>query len=102
LPLASDGSVVRMGVYLHLSGGRGPDGMAFDENYGLAVAHVDMGAVWIYGHRGELLYRVESCASDMVTNVAYKGNELYITDSGSGSILRARVPVPGRVLFSHS
>jgi gluconolactonase len=101
LPLTSDGKVVRMGVFLHLSGGRGPDGMAMDEAGGLAVAHVDFGAVWIFSHRGEALYRVASCKSDMVTNVAYKGNEIYITDSGSGCILRARVPVAGRTLFSH-
>ena len=101
LPLAPDGTVVRMGVYLHLSGGRGPDGMAMDESGGLAVAHLEMGAVWIFSHRGEALYRVNSCKSDLVTNVAYKGNEIYITDSGSGCILRAEVPVPGRTLFSH-
>ena len=101
LPLAPDGTVVRIGVFLHLSGGRGPDGMAMDESGGLAVAHVDFGAVWIFSHRGEALYRVQSCRSDMVTNVAYKGDELYITDSGSGCVLRARVPTPGRTLYSH-
>lgn len=101
LPIAPDGKVVRMGVFLHLSGGRGPDGMAMDESGGLAVAHVDFGAVWIFSPRGEALCRVNSCRSDMVTNVAYRGDELYITDSGSGCILRARVPTPGRKLFSH-
>jgi gluconolactonase len=101
LPLAPDGTVVRMGVFLHLSGGRGPDGMAMDEKGGLAVSHIDMGVVWIFSHRGEAVCRVQSCKSDMVTNVAYKGNEIYITDSGSGCILRAQVPTPGRTLFSH-
>ncbi|HZO00910.1 MAG TPA: SMP-30/gluconolactonase/LRE family protein [Burkholderiales bacterium] len=101
LPLTPDGKVVRLGVFLHLSGGRGPDGMAIDEKGGLAVAHIDMGAVWIFSHRGETLCRVNSCGSDAVTNVAYQGNELYITDSGSGCILRAKVPTPGRTLFSH-
>lgn len=101
LPIAPDGKVVRMGVYLQLSGGRGPDGMAMDESGGLAVAHPDMGAVWIFSHRGEPLYRLRSCGSDLVTNVAYQGNEIYITDSGSGCILRAKVPTPGRKLFSH-
>src|SRR5512145_483965 len=101
LPLAPDGTVVRLGVFLHLSGGRGPDGMAMDESGGLAVAHIDFGAVWIFSHRGEALYRVQSCASDMVTNVAYKGGEIYITDSGSGCILRAKVPTAGRPLYSH-
>jgi len=101
LPFAPDGTVVRMGVYLQLSGGRGPDGLAADESGGLAVAHLGMGAVWIFSHRGEALYRVQSCASDLVTNVAYSGNTIYITDSGSGCILRAKVPVTGRTLFSH-
>jgi hypothetical protein len=58
-------------------------------------------AVWIFSHRGETLYRVQSCRSEMVTNVAYQDNELYITDSGSGCILRARVAVAGKTLFSH-
>ncbi len=105
LPFAPDGTVVRMGVQLQLSGGRGPDGMAMDDSGGLAVAHPDMGAVWIFNHRGEPLYRVQSCASDLVTNVCFGGADrrtLYITDSGSGSILTARVPTPGRVLFSHT
>ena len=101
LPIAPDGAVVRMGVFLHLSGGRGPDGMAMDETGGLAVAHPDFGAVWIFSHRGEVLYRVNSCKSDMLTNVAYKGNEIYITDSGAGCVLRASVPVAGKTLFSH-
>jgi gluconolactonase len=102
LPIAPDGTVVRMGVYLQLSGGRGPDGLAADESGGLAVAHPDMGAVWIFSHRGEPLYRVQSCRSDLVTNVAYQGDTIYVTDSGSGSILKARVPTAGRALFSHA
>ena len=101
LPFAPDGTVVRMGLFLQLSGGRGPDGMAADESGGLAVAHPDMGAVWIFSHRGEALYRVQSCRSDVISNVAYQGNEVYITDSGAGCILRATVPVAGRALFSH-
>jgi len=101
LPFAKDGTVVRMGLYLQLSGGRGPDGMAADEKGGLAVAHIGFGVVWIFDERGELQCRVQGCASELLTNVAYRGNELYITDSGSGCILRARVPVAGRTLFSH-
>lgn len=101
LPLAPDGTIVRMGLFLQLSGGRGPDGMALDDKGGLAVAHIDLGVVWIFSHRGEPLCRVQSCRSDMVTNVAYQGSTIYITDSGSGCILRARVPTPGRTLFSH-
>jgi gluconolactonase len=90
-----------MGVQIQLSGGRGPDGMAMDEADGLAVAHPDMGAVWLFDHRGEPMYRVQSCRSDVVTNVAYRGKRIFITDSGAGCVLTAEVPVTGRVLFSH-
>lgn len=103
-PLAPDGTVARMGLQIQLSGGRGPDGMTIDEHDGLVVAHPDMGAVWIFNHRGEPLYRVQSCRSDIVTNVAFGGADrktLYITDSGSGCILTARVPTAGRILYSH-
>jgi gluconolactonase len=104
LPFAPDGTVARMGLQIQLSGGRGPDGMALDERGGLAVAHPDMGAVWMFNHRGEPVYRVQSCRSDVVTNAAFGGADgktLYITYSGSGCILTARVPVAGRVLYSH-
>jgi gluconolactonase len=105
LPIAPDGSVVRMGVQIQMSGGRGPDGMAMDEAGGLVVAHPDMGAVWVFDHRGEPKLRVQSCASDMITNVCFGGADrrsLYITDSGAGAILTARVPVAGARLYSHT
>ncbi|MBI4189799.1 MAG: SMP-30/gluconolactonase/LRE family protein [Betaproteobacteria bacterium] len=104
LPFTPSGMVARMGLFIQLSGGRGPDGMALDDSGGLVVAHPDMGAVWIFNHRGEPLYRVQSCRSDIVTNVAFGGPDrktIYITDSGSGCILMARVPTAGRVLYSH-
>jgi gluconolactonase len=105
LPIAPDGTVVRMGVQIQLSGGRGPDGMALDEAGGLIVAHVDMGAVWVFDHRGEPKLRVQSCRSDMLTNACFGGADrktLYITDSGAGAILTARVETPGAALFSHA
>lgn len=105
LPIAPDGSVVRMGVQIQMSGGRGPDGMAMDEAGGLVVAHPDMGAVWVFDHRGEPKLRVQSCASDTLTNVCFGGADrrsLYITDSGAGAILTARVSIPGARLYSHT
>jgi gluconolactonase len=98
------GGVARMGLFVQLSGGRGPDGMAIDESDGLAVAHPDMGAVWLFDRRGEPLLRIDSPASDVVTNVAHGGADrrtLYIVDSEAGCILTAPVPVAGRVLRSH-
>jgi gluconolactonase len=105
LPLLPDGTVSRAGVFIQLSGGRGPDGLAIDERDGLAVAHPDMGAVWVFNHRGEPLYRIQSPRSDLVTNVAYGGPDrktLYIVDSAAGCILAADLPTPGREMYSHA
>jgi gluconolactonase len=104
LPLLPDGTVSRTGTFIQLSGGRGPDGIAIDEDDGLAVAHPDMGAVWVFNRRGEPLYRIHSPRSEVVTNCAYGGVDrrtLYIVDSEAGCILRARLPSAGRALYSH-
>ena len=104
LPLSPAGAVMRMGNFLQLSGGRGPDGLALDEGGGLAVAHPELGAVWIFSAAGEPLYRVQSCRGAFTTNIAYGGadrRDLYITEADSGCVLVARVPTPGRPMYSH-
>jgi hypothetical protein len=35
-----------------------------------------------------------------MTNVAFKGKTLYVTDSMNGEILTAEMPVAGKKLFS--
>jgi gluconolactonase len=105
LALMPDGGVTAVGTMIQMSGGIGPDGLALTADGGLVVAHPGMGAVWIFSRRGEPLYRVNSCGSDLVTNIAFGGDDmktLYITDSGSGQVLRARVPVAGRTMHSHA
>jgi len=98
------GGVTRMGLFIQLSGGRGPDGMAIDCNDGLVVAHPDMGAVWLFDRRGEPVLRIDAPTGDVVTNVAHGGDDLrtlYIVDSETGCILTAPVPTAGRLLRSH-
>lgn len=105
VPLREDGGVAKVGLYLQLSGGwGGPDGLALDASGGLAVAHVGMGSVWIFDDRGEPRYRVRSCADNHTTNIAYGGPDgqtIFITESGSGSILKAHVETGGRQMYSH-
>lgn len=104
VPLTPDGGVTKCGIQIQMSGGVGPDGMALDEAGNLAVAHVGMGCVWLFSAKGEPLYRIESCRGEAVTNVAYGGADnktLYITESESGSILTARLPIAGRKMYSH-
>lgn len=105
VPLMPDGTASKVGIFVQLSGSLGgPDGLAMDEDDNLAIAHAGLGTVWIFSRLGEPLYRVRSCEGLATTNVAYGGshnNSLYITESESGCVLVARVPVAGRPLVSH-
>jgi gluconolactonase len=104
VPLMPDGGVSKVGAFLRLSGGTGPDGLALDADGNLYVCHVGMGSVWVFSPLGEPLYRIRSCAGLLTTNLAFGGHEhreLFVTESESGSILRARPPVPGRPMYSH-
>jgi gluconolactonase len=104
VPLSPDGSIGRVGIFIQLSGGTGPDGMAMDESDNLAVCHVGLGTVWLFSHLGEPLYRIRSCAGLQTTNCAYGGKDgtsLFITESATGSVLRAELQVAGRAMFSH-
>jgi gluconolactonase len=98
VPLMADGSTTKVGTFIQMSGGAGPDGLALDSAGNLAVAHAGKGVVWIFDPTGEPLYRVESCEGLMTTNLAFggpKGDEVFVTESGSGTILRAVCPVAG-------
>jgi gluconolactonase len=105
VPLLPNGAPYKVGVFIQLSGGLGgPDGLAIDAAGNLAVAHIGLGAVWLFSRLGEPLARIQSCAGLATTNVAYGGSDnstLYITESESGSVLTARLDVPGRAMFSH-
>ena len=104
VPMTRDGTATKVGTYIQMSGGGGPDGMAIDEEGGLAVCHVGFGATWIFSARGEPLYRIESPVGIFTTNCAYGGTDrkrLYIVESKSGTILTADLPVAGRRMFSH-
>ncbi len=104
LPFNHYGDVVKVGVQVQLSAGNGPDGLALDEQGGLLIAHVGFGAVWVTDARCELRYRINTCMSQHLTNMAFgwpDRNVLYITDSGSGTILKAELEVSGKPMYSH-
>jgi gluconolactonase len=104
VPLMRDGSVAKVGVFIQMSGGGGPDGLALDSEGRLAIAHAGIGAVWVVDHLGEPVYRVRSCAGLCTTNVAFggpQGKTLFITEADSGSILKAELDVRGKPMFSH-
>jgi gluconolactonase len=99
-----DGGITRVGVFIQMTGGTGPDGLAVDQKGNLFVAHAGMGAVWMFSPRGEPLLRINSCKGPMTTNIAFGGREnrdLYITESESGCVLVARMEIPGQPMYSH-
>lgn len=104
VPLMKDGGASKVGVFIRMSGGGGPDGMAIDEDGNLAVCHVGLGAVWLFSATGEPMLRINSPEGLLVTNCAYGGpgnRTLFITESKSGTVLAADMPVPGRPMHSH-
>jgi len=101
--LAACSAVGTTGVFVQMSGGTGPDGMAVDEAGNVVVAHTGLGCVWVFSPLGEPLYRVNTCAGLSISNVVYGGPErktLYITESSTGSILSAQMPVAGQLLYA--
>ena len=92
------------GVFVQMSGGTGPDGMAVDTAGNLLVAHTGLGALWVFSPLGEPLHRVNTCAGLSIANIAFGGPDnrtLYIIESATGSVLAADMPVPGNLLYSH-
>jgi gluconolactonase len=104
VPFLRNGGVGKVGLFIQLSGAGGPDGLALDEQGRLAIAHVRLGCVWVFDRFGEPVYRINSCAGRMTTNVAYGWPDrktLYITESETGTILCADLDVPGKPMDSH-
>jgi gluconolactonase len=101
LPLMEGGTPSKTGVAIQLSGGHaGPDGIEMDAEDGLVVCHLGVG-IWRFDANC-LPTHVVHAGDDhrLMTNVAFKGKTLYITDSLNGEILTAEMPVAGKKLFS--
>jgi gluconolactonase len=105
VPFLSNGDVGKVGLFIQLSGAGGPDGLALDDQGRLAIAHVRLGTVWLFDRLGEPVYRIRSSAGSHTTNVAFgwpDRNTLYITEAESGTILKAELDVPGKLMYSHA
>lgn len=99
VPLQLDGGVSKVGRFATLGGVSGPDGLAMMEDGSLCVAHASLGAVFVFAANGEPRWRVASCAGKTVTNMAFGGADrktLFITESETGTLLKATLPVAGR------
>lgn len=94
VPLLPDGGVMKVGVFVRLSGGSGPDGLAIDARGNLIVCHLGLGTLWVFNPQGEPIRRIKSCEGLLTTNATFGPPEhpgLFITDSETGSILHAKL-----------
>ena len=109
MPIIHDDStnlaINKVGIHIQLSGSLGgPDGLAMDQNGNLSVAHAGLGSVWLFDKLGEPIARIKSSEGVATTNQAYGGDKnqsLFITESLSGTILRAELETPGEPMYSH-
>ena len=104
VPIMLDGQASKVGTFIQMSGGTGPDGITITADGGLVVSHVGLGAIWVFDNFGQPIYRVNSPAGHATTNIAFGGpgnKDLYITESETGTILKATLPVAGATLYSH-
>jgi gluconolactonase len=105
MPVTRDGVTGKVNVFAHTPGGTsGPDGVAVDEAGGIAFANPGHGCIWVLDNHGIPRFRIESCAGRTITNLAYDPSDphrLVFTDSDTGQVLEARVPVRGHLLASH-
>jgi gluconolactonase len=102
VPLLPDMNPGRVGLFVQMSGGTGPDGMALDEEGNLVVAHVGLGSVWVFSNVGRPIAEIRGDTGPIVTNVAFGGTDrktLYIT--GSDTVMTVQMTIPGRRMFSH-
>jgi gluconolactonase len=92
---------VRSYLFSQLSGGWGPDGMAFDVAGNLYVAHYGGGDVLIVNPKGDIIERVP-IGGLHPTNVAFSGPDgktLYVTEVETGSVYCFNTDHPGLPLY---
>ncbi len=102
VPLLPSGGVAKVGLYVQLTGGQGPDGLAIDREGGLAICHIGLGVIWLMTPRGEPALKITSPSGYHTTNAAFGGpdaRQLYITESETGTLLMCQTPVAGLPLF---
>jgi gluconolactonase len=101
LPLMEGGMPSKTGVAIQLSGGHaGPDGIEIDDEDGIVVCHLGVG-VWRFDRNCLPTHLAHSGdAHRLMTNIAFHGKTLYITDSANGEIVTAEMPVAGKKLYS--
>ncbi|HEM7842893.1 TPA: SMP-30/gluconolactonase/LRE family protein [Burkholderia multivorans] len=103
--ISEDGTASRVGIFIQLSAGVGPDGLALDAEGRLYVAHAGLGTVWGFEQTGEPFLRIRTPQGLQSTNLAFGGTDnrtLMITEAASGTVCQVNLPVRGKPMYSHT
>ncbi|WP_288422419.1 SMP-30/gluconolactonase/LRE family protein [uncultured Pantoea sp.] len=101
VPLLADGSVSKVGLFFTSHGPSGPDGLTINQRGELLIANPGLGRVWLLNDLAEPEEILLSPLGRSTTNLCFGGadlNQLFITESVSGSILTCTQNTPGRAL----
>jgi len=100
-PLNEDGSLDDFDVFAQLPGGD-PDGIAFDKEGNLYVAHFGTGFVYLLAPVGQIKHKIQM-PGKKPTNVEFAGKDLrtlFITEVETNALYKMEVEIPGLKLFS--
>lgn len=97
------GTLSTSSVFAEMPTQHEPDGIAFDAEGKLYVAHYGGGAVRIFAPDGKYLHSIMMPGKN-ITNVEFAGEDLrtlYITEADTGTLYKLRTAAPGlRLLWS--
>ena len=89
LPLDTDGTTTKAGVFFQSFGNAGPDGLTIDKEGNLFVCHPSLGSVFVVDMHSVTLAHIKSCAGLNLTNCVFSGKDgkpLFIADSLEGNV----------------
>ena len=96
--LGKNGELEKRTVFAELQGGLGPDGMAFDVEGNLYVAHWGRGCVAVLDPEGALIGELPTIGMNP-TNVAFWGDVLHVTEAEKSQVIRLKIGITGLVLY---
>ena len=103
LPLHEDGTTTKVGVFFQGFGPVGPDGLTIDQQGNLFVCVPGLGRVFVVDKYGIPLRSIQSpIPNAFITNCTFGGRanqELFMTDSVNGAVLKVDWHCPGAQSF---
>lgn len=94
--IAKDGTLAKQTTFIELPGGD-PDGIAFDKNGNLFVAHFGGGAIYVVNSCGKILYKIKTPGLKP-SNIEFGGSDyktLFLTEDETNSVYKTKVKTAG-------